>query len=64
MCEKRWLNVSEAADYLGVSRQTLYRLMDKGTLPYYTIEGLQGRRIEKEDLDALVKKVGGQDKDS
>jgi excisionase family DNA binding protein len=54
---KEWFNVSEAAKYLGVSRPTLYKLMDGGGLPYYVLEGVQGRRLKKEDLDALFKRV-------
>ena len=56
MLDQSWLNVTEAAAYLRVSRQTLYNLMEAGELPYYTVKGLRGRRIKKEDLDALIKR--------
>ncbi len=54
--EKQWFNPTEAAAYLGVSRKTLYGLMDSGDLPFYTFKKIQKRRIKKEDLDALFVK--------
>jgi excisionase family DNA binding protein len=60
MPEKQWFNVSEAAKYLGISRDTLYKLMDQGLLPYYTLKGVQKRRLKKEDLDALTERGGGE----
>lgn len=56
MAEQLWFNVSEAAKYLGISRDTLYKLMDEGLLPYYTLKGVQKRRMKKEDLDALMER--------
>ncbi len=50
---REWLTPTEAMQYLGVSRATLYSLMDNGLLKFYTIKGVQKRRIRKEDLDAL-----------
>ena len=51
--QREWLTPTEAMQYLGVSRATLYGLMDNGLLKFYTIRGVQKRRIKKEDLDAL-----------
>ncbi len=56
--DKDWLNVSEAAEYLQVSRETIYKLMDEGVLAYTKLKGLQRRRIKKEDLDALFERFG------
>jgi len=58
VAEKEWFNPSEAAKYLGISRLSLYKLMDGGTLPYYTVKGIQKRRLKKKDLDALMQKSG------
>jgi excisionase family DNA binding protein len=52
--EKQWFNPSEAAAYLGISRATLYKLMDKGKLPFVGVLGIQKRRIRKADLDLLL----------
>ncbi len=60
--EKReWLNPSEAMKYLGVSRTALYKLMNGGILPFFTIRGLRKRRLKKEDLDALLERGGSVD---
>lgn len=56
MVEQEWLTPSEASKYLGISRQKVYDLMDDGTLPYYTLKGVQKRRLKKQDLDALFQK--------
>lgn len=54
--EFQWFNVKEAAKYIGLSRDTLYKLMDYGTLPFYVLKGVRKRRLKKEDLDALLEK--------
>ncbi len=54
MKEREWFNPSEAANYLGISRFSLYKLMDEGLLPFYVVRGIQKRRLKKEDLDALM----------
>ncbi len=46
------LNPHEAAEYLGVSRGTLYRLMDRGELASFTIG--RSRRIRREVLAEYV----------
>ncbi len=53
--QRDWLNVSEAAKYLGVSRETIYALMTRGLVPFSEVRGVRGRRIKKEDLDVLLK---------
>lgn len=56
---KEWLNPKEASEYLSISRTTLYKLMDSGQLRYYSIRGVQRRRIRKADLDRLFEESGG-----
>ena len=48
-----WLTIPKTLKYLGVSRATLYRLMEKGVLPYYRITGTRQRRFKQSDLDQL-----------
>ncbi len=57
--EKDWLNVKEASEYLQVSRETIYSLMERGLLPYSEVQGVRGRRIRREDLDALLNENEG-----
>lgn len=47
---REWFTPDEAADYLRVSRATIYRLSEEGRLPYSEVEGGRGRRYRGEDL--------------
>ena len=51
---EEWLTLEEAARYLKVSKQTIYRYCDQGKLPFYTLAGEGYRRFKKEDLDQLL----------
>lgn len=44
------LSTQEAADYLGISRPTLIKLLETGKIPYETVEGSRHRRVELGDL--------------
>lgn len=50
-----WLTISEAAAYLKVTRNTLYRWCEAGRLRYYELESGGGRRFKREDLDQLLR---------
>lgn len=50
----RWMSVSEACDYLSVSKTTLYEYMKDGRLPYYYLAGTRQRRVRQGDLEALL----------
>ena len=50
-----WLTITEAAAYLKVNRKTIYNYMTAGRLPYFELETGGGRRIRREDLDALLR---------
>ncbi len=45
-----WMSSKEAAEYLGVSLQTLYRFIDNGSLPAYQM----GRVIRLKYSDVLA----------
>lgn len=49
--QREVLSPSQAAKFLSISRNTLYRYIHAGTIPCLTISGLT--RIRKEDLSAL-----------
>jgi excisionase family DNA binding protein len=51
--ERRWLKVSEAAEYLGLHPKSVYRACSEGTIPCSKVPGI-GVRIDKEELDALL----------
>ena len=54
--KNEWFTPTEAADYLRVSRQTIYNYMDKGILPYYELKSGGGRRLRRADLDDLLER--------
>ncbi len=47
-----WLSTKAAAEYLGITTRTLYRLVDEGQLPAYKF----GRvlRLKQDDVDAFI----------
>jgi excisionase family DNA binding protein len=49
------LTLKEAAGYLKVSRAQLYVLMASGRLRWVEVEGMRGRRVRRDDLDALLR---------
>jgi excisionase family DNA binding protein len=48
---KEWFTVEEAAEYLCVSRRTIYKLTSEGRLPAFRIGKERHRRFRKQDLD-------------
>ena len=50
---KEWFTIEEAAEYLCVSRRTIYKLTQEGRLPAFQIGRERHRRFRKEDLDKV-----------
>src|SRR4030043_643596 len=50
---KEWFTVEEAAEYLCVSRRTIYKLTEEGRLPAFRIGKERHRRFRKQDLDKV-----------
>ena len=50
---KEWFTIEEAAEYLCVSRRTIYKLTSEGRLPAFRISRERHRRFRKEDLDKV-----------
>lgn len=50
--DDRWLNKTNAAEYLDVSRPTLNKWIKKYQIPYSMIDGI--RRYSKDDLDKFM----------
>ena len=48
---KEWFTIEEAAEYLCVSRRTIYKLTKEGRLPAFRVGRERHRRFRKEDLD-------------
>jgi len=52
---KEWFTVEEAAEYLCVSKRTIYKLTKEGRLPTFRIGKERHRRFRKEDLDRALR---------
>lgn len=50
---KEWFTIEEAAEYLCVSKRTIYKLTQDGRLPAFRISRERHRRFRKEDLDKV-----------
>lgn len=52
--EIRWLGTREAAERLGITTRTLYRLIDQGQLPAYKF----GRviRLQQADVEGFIER--------
>ena len=48
---KEWFSVEEAADYLGISINTLYKYVADGNIPFRKIPGSNLIRFRKRTLD-------------
>jgi excisionase family DNA binding protein len=53
---KEWFTVEEAAQYLCVSKRTIYKLTREGRLPAFLIGQERHRRFRKEDIDRVPRK--------
>jgi len=49
-----WLKVQEACDLLGVSPNTLRRLVREGRLQAYVISGVRGYQFRRHDVEKLI----------
>lgn len=53
----KWLNQSQAAEYLGVTERTIRAYIARGTLPASRIRGSRLVRIKQSNLDALLRPI-------
>lgn len=58
--EERWLSISEICKHLGVSNDTIYKWINKHSLPAYRIGRLW--KFKKSQVDAWVEAGGTLDK--
>jgi len=48
------LSVNEAAGMLGISRWTVYRLIDNKILPSFTVRGTNRVLLQRSDVESLI----------
>lgn len=51
--ERKWFSVVQAAKYMGVSKESIYRRLKKKTIPSHRIGKLHV--FDREELDAWIK---------
>ena len=54
MNETRWLKVTDAAQYAGVSRDTIYTACERGELRHVKVGGRRAIRLRGEWIDAWL----------
>lgn len=52
-----WIGISEAKEILGLSGNTIKKLVRKGILPAYQITGVRGLQFHPEDVQKLIARV-------
>ena len=57
MAEQEWFTVGEAAEYLRLSKPSIYRLVTEGQLVAHTIGTKGERRFRRADLDAVLRRA-------
>ena len=56
---RKWYTVNEAAQYLRVSRRTIYQLVKERQLAPYRVGRAGHRRFRQEDIDAVMRTEHG-----
>jgi len=54
--ERKWLGVEEVSKYMGVSRETIYRMILKKSVPTYRVGKLH--KFDAGEIDAWIKSNG------
>ena len=52
-----WITLAEACEVLGLSANTVKKLVRKGILPAYEVTGVRGPRFQREDVEKLIKPI-------
>lgn len=51
---RQWLKVAQAADYAGLSRDTIYTACERGELRHVRVSGRRAIRVRPEWVDAWL----------
>jgi excisionase family DNA binding protein len=60
---RRWLNTRDAAEHGGMSERTVRNLVARGLLTAHRLEGTRLVRIDRRELDDLMRAQHGGDHD-
>lgn len=56
---ERWLSVEEIGSHLGVSKETIYRWLEKGSIPAHRVGRLW--KFQASEVDKWIRKGGASD---
>ena len=56
LVEDRWLSVDEIASYMGIKRDTVYKWIDRRSMPAYKMGRLW--KFRKEEIDEWIRQGG------
>ena len=56
---QEWYTIDEAANFLRVSRRTIYQLIEQGELACYRVGKVGHRRFRRGDLEGAMSQEGG-----
>jgi len=59
-----WIGVTEAKEILGVSVNTVKKLIQEGILPAYEVPGVRGPRFHRPDVENLIRRIEPKQKKS
>lgn len=54
---RRWLNQADAAEYLGVTKQTIRSYIARGYIRGHRVQGSRLIRIDRAELDAMLQPI-------
>jgi len=60
--QRRWLSQADAAEYLGVTDRTIRNYISRGHLRAYRVRGSRLIRIDRSELDALLRPIPAADR--
>lgn len=52
-----WIGIIEVCRILGISPNTVKKLVDEGILPAYEIIGVRGLQFKREEVEKLIRRV-------
>lgn len=52
-----WIGMAEAKEILGLSHNTVTKLIRQGVLPAYQVPGVRGPRFHRADVENLIQRI-------
>lgn len=52
-----WIGMAEAKEILGLSHNTVKKLIRQGALPAYEVPGIRGPRFHRADVEKIIRRI-------